>query len=71
MAESYIKRDDSDDRFTEGTRVQVLVGPFTGMTGEITEVDTAKRRASVQLDLIGGRPPGLELSFDEIMPESD
>ena len=48
-----ISRLDVDKELTEGTRVKIVSGPFTGMYGKIESIDLATQKIMLLVDLFG------------------
>ena len=54
--------------YTVGETVKVCVGPFTGFSGFIEEVNTEKRKLKVMVKIFGRKTP-LELGFTDVEKE--
>ncbi|AYC30628.1 transcription termination/antitermination protein NusG [Paenisporosarcina cavernae] len=51
--------------FTVGELVEVLEGPFAGFQGKVEEIDGAKEKLKVSVDMFG-RETKMELDFDQV-----
>ena len=47
-----------------GESVKIVAGPFTGLVGKITEIDTEKMKLTVDVDMFG-RETSTELDYDQ------
>ena len=54
--------------YTEGETVKVCVGPFSGFSGLIEEVNAEKRKLKVMVKIFGRKTP-LELGFTDVEKE--
>lgn len=48
-----ISRIDIDKELSEGTKVKIVGGPFTGMYGTVEEIDTENQKIILNVDLFG------------------
>jgi transcriptional antiterminator NusG len=48
-----------------GENVRIIVGPFTGYTGKVKEVDHEKNKMKVFLSIFG-RETSVELDFNDV-----
>ena len=48
-----ISRLDADTELEVGTKVKIVAGPFTGMYGDITKVDSENQKLELNVDLFG------------------
>lgn len=48
-----------------GETVTITEGAFSGLTGEITEIDLEKQKLKVNIDMFG-RETSTELDFDQV-----
>ena len=55
--------------YTEGETVKVIVGPFSGFSGLIEEVNVEKRKLKVMVKIFGRKTP-LELGFMDVEKEA-
>ncbi|AQP54179.1 transcription termination/antitermination protein NusG [Vagococcus penaei] len=60
-----ISRRTSDLDVELGEVVTIKAGAFTGLTGEITELDNEKQKLKVNIDMFG-RETSTELDFDQV-----
>ena len=54
--------------YFEGENVKVIVGPFSGFSGVIEEVNNEKKKLKVMVKIFGRKTP-LELSFMQVEKE--
>lgn len=57
--------DDLADEFRPGESVKVTFGPFSGMTGEVKEVNAERQRLKVEVKIFG-RPTNVELETSQV-----
>lgn len=48
-----------------GEQVTIIDGAFSGLTGEVTEIDTEKMKLKVNINMFG-RETSTELDFDQV-----
>ena len=56
-------------QYTVGETVKVIVGPFSGFSGIIEEVNAEKRKLKVMVKIFGRKTP-LELGFMDVEKEA-
>ena len=61
--------EDMNIPYTEGETVKVIVGPFSGFSGIIEEVNGEKRKLKVMVKIFGRKTP-LELGFMDVEKEA-
>lgn len=60
-----ISRLDVDKELTEGTKVKIIAGPFTGMFGKIEEIDLPNQKIMLSVDLFG-QETSVEVELSQI-----
>ena len=65
LGELGINKRDVDFDVEVGEVVTIVEGAFSGLTGEITEVDNEKQKLKVNIDMFG-RETAIEADFDQI-----
>ncbi len=60
-----ISRLDVDKELTEGTKVKIIAGPFTGMFGTIEEIDLPNQKIMLSVDLFG-QETSVEVELSQI-----
>ncbi len=53
-------------QYTIGEMVEVLEGPFANFQGKVEEIDDAKGKLKVSVDMFG-RETKMELEFDQVV----
>lgn len=56
---------ENSDGFKVGEAVKVTFGPFSGMTGEVKEINTERQRLKVEVKIFG-RPTNVELETTQV-----
>lgn len=57
--------DETADEFRVGESVKVTFGPFSGMTGEVKEINAERQRLKVEVKIFG-RPTDVELETSQV-----
>ena len=65
MDEAATPVDDGLNDFKIGEAVKVTFGPFSGMTGEVKEINTERQRLKVEVKIFG-RPTDVELEISQV-----
>lgn len=65
LHESGLSKRHTDLDFDKGETIKIVAGPFAGLTGKITAVDTEKLKLKVVIDMFN-RATNAELDFDQV-----